>query len=99
MRCYRKKPVVVQAMTFDEFIEYGIASGAPLTNGKPWSFDINGRAVTQENDDCYLICTLEGAMRFSRGEMLIIGVQGEAYPCKADIFEATYEEDLTGGDA
>jgi hypothetical protein len=30
-------------------------------------------------------------MRFNRGEMLITGVKGEIYPCKADIFAATYD--------
>ncbi len=30
-------------------------------------------------------------MRFERGNMLITGVKGEIYPCKMDIFEATYE--------
>ena len=31
-------------------------------------------------------------MRFNRGDMLITGVKGEIYPCKRDIFDATYEE-------
>jgi hypothetical protein len=88
---FRKKPVVINAITFEELVAEGIASGAPLTNGMPWSFAYNGHPVTHENDDCYLIPTLEGTMRFDRGDMLITGVQGEIYPCKADIFAATYE--------
>lgn len=35
--------------------------------------------------------TLEGTMRVSLGDWIIRGVQGEFYPCKPDIFEATYE--------
>ena len=35
--------------------------------------------------------TLEGTMKFARGDWLIQGVAGEVYPCRADIFEATYE--------
>ena len=35
--------------------------------------------------------TLEGTMEVSDGDYIIKGVQGEFYPCKADIFEATYE--------
>jgi hypothetical protein len=35
--------------------------------------------------------TLEGDMRVSVGDWVIRGVQGEFYPCKPDIFEATYE--------
>ncbi len=38
------------------------------------------------------INTLEGVMHASPGDYIITGVQGEKYPCKPDIFEATYEE-------
>ena len=37
------------------------------------------------------IATLEGTMVGSVGDWLITGVKGEQYPCKPDIFEATYE--------
>lgn len=36
--------------------------------------------------------TLEGVMTASVGDWIIRGVQGEFYPCKPDIFDATYEE-------
>ena len=88
---YRKKPVVIEAITFEELVEHGIASGAPLTNGMPWSFDYNGHPITHEADDCYLIPTLEGTMKMGRSDMLITGVKGEVYPCKGDIFAATYD--------
>lgn len=89
---FRKKPVVIEAITFDELVEYGKANGANMVNGMPWSFNYKGQSITHENDLCYLIPTLEGTMRFNKGEMLITGVSGEVYPCKLDIFEATYEE-------
>lgn len=38
-----------------------------------------------------LIATLEGVMQAKPGDWIIRGVQGEFYPCKPDIFEATYE--------
>ena len=38
-----------------------------------------------------VIRTLEGDMRATHGDWIIRGVQGEFYPCKPDIFEATYE--------
>ena len=38
------------------------------------------------------IKTLEGEHHASVGDYIIQGVQGEIYPCKPDIFEATYEE-------
>jgi hypothetical protein len=88
---FRKKPVVVEAITFDELVEHGKASGANIVNNMPWSFSYAGHPISHENDNCYLIPTLEGTMRMDRGDMLITGVKGEIYPCKPDIFAATYE--------
>jgi len=96
---FTKKPVEIEAITFDEFIEYGKAhSEGSIINGMPWCFHYKGHPVTHENDDCYLIPTLEGIMKFNRGDMLITGVKGEIYPCKLDIFKVTYkavDEELT----
>lgn len=88
---YRKKPVVIEAIAFDELVEFGKANGANIVNGMPWSFNYKGQPITHENDNCYLIPTLEGTMKFERSDMLITGVKGEIYPCKIDIFEQTYE--------
>ena len=75
---FRKKPVVVEAITFDELVKYGIASGAGCHNGMPWSFNyettretdtgpvIVHHPITHENDDCYLIPTLEGTSEVPR---------------------------------
>lgn len=94
MAQFRKKPVVIEAITFDELVEYGKANGGNIVNGMPWSFIYAGHPVTRENDDCYLIPTMEGTMRMDRGDILITGVKGEIYPCKPDIFALTYEEVL-----
>lgn len=37
------------------------------------------------------INTLEGVMHANAGDWIIIGVKGERYPCKPDIFEMTYD--------
>ena len=37
------------------------------------------------------IRTLEGIMEGRVGDYLVTGVKGEKYPCRADIFEETYE--------
>jgi hypothetical protein len=42
-------------------------------------------------EDFMIIETLEGDMRAVSGDWIIRGVKGEFYPCKAEIFEATYE--------
>lgn len=92
MGLYRKKPIVIVAITFDELIEHGKASSSNIVDGMPWSFSYGGHSITHENDQCYLIPTLEGTHNMTPADMLITGVQGEIYPCKRDIFEATYEE-------
>lgn len=91
MAKFRKKPVVVEAITFDELVEWGRSCGGNIVNGMPWSFKYKGHPITHESDTCYLIPTLEGTMRFNQTDMLITGVNGEIYPCKWDIFEKTYE--------
>lgn len=91
MAQYRKKPVVIEAITFDELVEYGKANGANIVNDMPWSFDYKGHPITHENDECYLIPTEEGTMKMTPADMLITGVKGEIYPCKKDIFDATYD--------
>lgn len=99
MAKFEKKPVVVEAITFEELVAHGRAEYAARGDALPvdllpWSFGYAGHPITHEDDDCYLIPTLEGTMRFERGDMLITGVKGEVYPCKADIFAMTYERDL-----
>jgi hypothetical protein len=91
MSQFRKKPVVIEAITFDELVAHGKANGANIINDMPWSFSYGGHPITHENDNCYLIPTLEGVMQFGRDDMLITGVKGEIYPCRSDIFAATYE--------
>lgn len=94
MAKYEKAPVVIEAFTWDEFIQVGIdeykKDGSELNNGLPWSFTFKGFNVTHENDECYLIPTLEGTMNFTPEDMIMVGVNGEIYPCKKEIFNKTY---------
>lgn len=46
--------------------------------------------VWRDGDNLW-IGTLEGNMVASPGDWIIHGVKGELYPCKPDIFAATYE--------
>ncbi len=91
MAQFRKKPVVIEAITFEELVQYGKDNGANIVNDMPWSFKYNGHPITHENNECYLIPTLEGTLNFTLQDVLITGVKGEIYPCKKDIFEATYD--------
>ena len=92
---FRKKPIVIEAITFDELVKHGKTQVNNRVNGMPTSFKYKGQHITHESDDCYLIPTLEGIMKFMRGDMLITGVNGEIYPCKPDIFEMTYEKETS----
>jgi hypothetical protein len=74
---FRKKPVVIEAQKFDG----GTAS---------LSFDFfSACGVTPSGG--LIMKTLEGEMLVSIGDWIIRGVKGEFYPCKPDIFEASYE--------
>jgi hypothetical protein len=81
---YRKKPVVIEAFRLDA--NTTPSQAAALCGGKVVG---NGRV-----GDTYkvLIETLEGDMAADYGDYIIKGVKGEFYPCKPDIFEATYEQ-------
>lgn len=95
MAKYKKIPVTVEAYTFDEMKDLEEKYGAVTCNDSGLSsFEINGRKIEQINTDTYRIQTLEGYHDMTRDDMLIIGVKGEAYPCKIDIFEMTYIKDL-----
>lgn len=44
-----------------------------------------------QTDVCVEIETLEGVLIANPGDWIITGIKGEKYPCRPDIFEATYE--------
>lgn len=93
MGWWRKKPIVIEAITWDELMKHGTEQVGEenLIEGFPWSFNYAGHPLTHENDEEYLIPTLEGTMSMTPNDMLITGVNGEIYPCKLDIFEKTYD--------
>lgn len=79
-KTYRKKPVEIQAVKFD---------GDNAREIVRW---MGERYVsTGANGDRLIITTLEGELRADLGDYVIRGVQGEFYPCRSDVFEATYE--------
>lgn len=87
MPTYRKKPVEVEAMQFD-----GTKDSA--NHVLAWIGRSEGdakRAHIRQPELGLTISTIEGDMHASPGDWIIRGVQGEFYPCKPDIFAATYE--------
>jgi hypothetical protein len=83
---FKKKPVVIDAFRLppsgddhlDAFFE--------------WCAEVGFADYTSERDESLAIHTLEGVMTAQPGDWIIKGVKGEFYPCKPDIFEATYEK-------
>ncbi len=76
---YRKRPVVIEAIqwTGDNF--FGV-------------FDfLNGDFRKSLDSTVLVIPTLEGDLVANIGDWIIKGIRGEFYPCKPEIFEATYE--------
>lgn len=93
MCLFRKKPVVISAVQWTGSNLFEVTS---FIDGVP---DIKGNfAGMQWERYCDLvkaeglrIFTLEGVMSASIGDWIIKGVRGECYPCKPDIFLATYD--------
>lgn len=72
---YKKKPIIIEAFIF--------------------GFEAFPEWMTEDKYYCYedymRVCTLEGNMTALKGDYIIKGIKGEIYPCRGDIFEATYE--------
>lgn len=77
---FRKKPVVISAVLWT-----GTNSDEIRT------FAESSSSVVPDEIGIVRIRTLEGVMQAERGDWIIKGVKGEFYPCKPDIFEATYD--------
>jgi hypothetical protein len=76
MAKFRKKPVVIEATQWFKHGDHPVVTVMPRGFESP----TKGRVLT-----------LEGDMEVTSGDWIIKGVKGEHYPCKPDIFEATYE--------
>ena len=91
---YRKKPIVIDAIQWTG-LNYTEIMGFV---GKSLKYGVDEDRSTayiagQGPPVCYIeIPTLEGVMRGLSGDFIIKGINGEFYPCKPDIFEATYEK-------
>ncbi|GAK61753.1 Gp9 protein [Candidatus Vecturithrix granuli] len=102
MSLYKKKPVVIEARQFvgDNANLYSIYQW--IEQNTAGSFEplavIEGKVPCPKSgvsidprDGRMMIATLEGFHHVNVGDYIIRGIKGEFYPCKPDIFEATYE--------
>ena len=95
---FRKKPIIIEAFQMTEERRKD-NSEWPNWLHFAWNFE-HGEVGSvscvnypnSDGTDELQIVTLEGTHRVSWGDYIIRGVQNELYPCKPDIFEATYEK-------
>lgn len=89
---YRKRPVIIEAFQW--------TGDQEQLEDTEWIIEaikedkVHFQEEVFPNRESYthmLIETLEGTMIATHGDYIIKGIKGEIYPCKSDIFEATYE--------
>jgi hypothetical protein len=89
---YRKKSVVIEAIQYNGQNAQLIDSELTRSAGKVRQSPVLETASDNPSGRYCQIKTLEGTMIAIVDDWIIKGVQGEVYPCKPDIFEATYEK-------
>lgn len=98
MTQYRKKPVVIEAfqMVKELRLDPGEWPDWLCEAGRKSRFDPGAMFLDPNDPERKQFCirTLEGLLGVNWDDWIIQGVKGELYPCKPDIFEATYEEVL-----
>jgi len=77
---YVKKPIAVDAFKWED-----------INIIPEWFAKAVFEGTVIIDGDAVFIKTLEGVMKAEKGTWIIRGVKGELYPCKAEIFEETYE--------
>ena len=85
---YCKKPVVIEAFQYDGDLmnrngEYYVPQ---------WAVEAHENGTLFFDGPTLKVKTLEGDMVVAVNDYIIKGIKGELYPCKPDIFEATYEK-------
>ncbi len=94
---YKKKPIVIEATQWFKNGDHPLDMGGD-TEGELVRYyrhpEVSGKSICKHckmtMHDHGWIDTLEGDHTVCPGDFIITGIQGEHYPCKPDIFVATY---------
>lgn len=78
-----KKPIVIEAYQWDGDVDELFKWSRNVSDGAGAGMQYGNKILT--------IKTLEGSMTVSLNDWIICGIKGEFYPCKPDVFEASYE--------
>ncbi len=85
-----KRTAPIEALSFDEFVEYGKnQSGVNINDGMPWSFDYKGFSVTHENDEKYIINRI---INFNKDQIIILDEGGQISIMDSIDFENSYSK-------
>lgn len=86
-----RNPAAVEAITFDELVQFGRDHGANIVNGMPWSFTYMGYPVSHENDARYLIGSSIPSLDFTPNDMLLTMPNGALKVVPLCMLDADYE--------
>lgn len=87
-RLFRKRAVTVEARRINAEDWDSVQDIASWANAEVVDIDM---FRSQHDNAVMVILTMEGPMYAEDGDWIIRGVVGEFYPCKNDVFEASYE--------
>lgn len=90
---FRKMPVEIEAWPVADLNHAAAHDWKSLPKPVADAYETGGWVFGAliDGERCICIPTLEGTMTARPGDWVIRGVAGEFYPCKPDIFEATYK--------
>lgn len=71
LRCKANPDIVVEAISFPDFVAHGILSGGNIVNHMPWSFRYKNLPVSHENDSCYIVGSPILANHFTPNHLLL----------------------------
>jgi len=86
MMKYMKKPIVIEANQW-----FSLDDDIPGVDAFEDGDDSLCQSCCHQLDEHGQIDTLEGVHIVCPGDYIITGIQGEKYPCKPDIFDASYD--------
>ena len=87
MKKFKKKPIVIEAIQFDGSGDMPDVELHMIDSDAEWICKQCGKTASKHGN----VKTLEGFHIACPGDWIIRGIKGEHYPCKPDIFSATYD--------
>lgn len=80
LEAYKRKPNIVHAAKF-------------TGNPEDLPDEIKNHKMFSASKDSCFINTLEGKMKVSKGDFIVIGIKDDMFPVKPDIFKLNYSKE------